>query len=185
MHVKGTEEMRLLVPFSEIPEHGVQFEISEVSWFPEELLKISGPVTAELLLLRKQEFKVEVQGKLQVDVQLCCDRCLQDYNYGISSGFTFIIEIPDADHSWKLHDLECAGDDLDTIQVEEPVVDLGDILRQQVLLSLPEKKICSPSCKGLCGLCGAELNRGKCSCAPLDSGSPFAVLGSLKKNKKD
>ena len=177
--------MHLLVPFSEIPERGVQFEIPGISWFPDELLDGSGPVAADVQLVSKQKCKVEAQGKLEAVIRLCCDRCLQNYKYVISSSFTFIVELPDKEHSWRLHDLECDADDLDTIQVDEPVVDLGDMMRQQVYLSIPEKRLCGKQCKGLCRSCGANLNIDQCDCTTEKVNSPFAVLASLKKQEID
>ncbi len=47
---------------------------------------------------------------------------------------------------------------------------LEDVVREQVLLSLPSRTLCKPDCKGLCPRCGQNLNLAKCSCdeAPAD-----------------
>jgi uncharacterized protein len=41
---------------------------------------------------------------------------------------------------------------------------LEDVLREQVLLSLPVKTLCKPDCKGLCPRCGADRNSQPCTC---------------------
>ena len=47
---------------------------------------------------------------------------------------------------------------------------LEDVVREQVLLSLPGRTLCQPGCKGLCPRCGQNLNQAACSCdqAPAD-----------------
>jgi len=47
---------------------------------------------------------------------------------------------------------------------------LEDVVREQVLLSLPSRTLCTADCKGLCPRCGQNLNQAKCSCeeAPAD-----------------
>jgi uncharacterized protein len=42
---------------------------------------------------------------------------------------------------------------------------LEDVLREQVLLSLPVRTLCKPDCKGLCPRCGANRNNQACTCA--------------------
>jgi uncharacterized protein len=42
---------------------------------------------------------------------------------------------------------------------------LEDVLREQVLLSLPVRTLCKPDCKGLCPHCGVNRNSQACNCA--------------------
>ena len=44
-------------------------------------------------------------------------------------------------------------------------VDLRPAVRQEWLLEVPAFVMCTPTCKGLCLNCGANLNRGACTCA--------------------
>jgi len=41
---------------------------------------------------------------------------------------------------------------------------LEDVVREQVLLSLPARTLCTPDCKGLCPRCGQNLNSASCNC---------------------
>jgi len=43
---------------------------------------------------------------------------------------------------------------------------LEDVVREQVLLSLPSRTLCKEDCKGLCPRCGQNLNLESCSCNP-------------------
>jgi uncharacterized protein len=49
-----------------------------------------------------------------------------------------------------------------------------------VVMNLPGKFLCSEDCKGLCGLCGHDLNQGACSCGEqIDESNPFYSLSKL------
>jgi uncharacterized protein len=37
-------------------------------------------------------------------------------------------------------------------------------MREQFYLALPMKPLCRADCKGLCPMCGTNLNRGTCDC---------------------
>ncbi len=168
------------VAFKDFSKAGNRYEISDAAWFPESELYRTAPVRAELILNRKGDSRVEVQGFLRTGVRLACDRCLADYDFSVDVSFHLVLEVP-AEESWSIRELECTGTDLDTVLLTEPVVDCWDILRQQLFLSLPDKLICSTQCKGLCPKCGVDLNTGSCTCVPEKKESPFAVLEVLKK----
>lgn len=48
-------------------------------------------------------------------------------------------------------------------------LDLGEAMRQYVVLALPLKPLCQPDCAGLCPRCGGNLNLGTCRCYPTES----------------
>ena len=73
---------------------------------------------------------------------------------------------------------------MDVVYLAEPVVDVGDILYQQVVLALPQKAVCNSDCKGLCSKCGVDLNLEECQCHRDTDGSPFSVLAKLLDEEK-
>jgi uncharacterized protein len=54
--------------------------------------------------------------------------------------------------------------DVEEETYEGKVIDLDPIVREQVLLALPGYPVCQEGCKGLCSVCGANLNEGDCGC---------------------
>ena len=171
------------ISFSEIPEHGIHLKPHDLSWFPDDLARRHGPVSAKLFFAKKGESKIEVQGQLQGKLLLDCDRCLAEYPYTVDVSFQLILEVNDPVHHWRIHNLESSSTDLDTVLLDEPSINFGDLLRQQILLALPEKQLCGNFCLGLCNNCGANLNSESCSCAQEKKDSPFVVLAKLKKKK--
>ena len=53
------------------------------------------------------------------------------------------------------------------IVVENRKLDVDGLVSEDVYLAIPYKMLCKPDCKGLCPVCGADLNEGPCSCAPV------------------
>ena len=51
---------------------------------------------------------------------------------------------------------------------------------EQILLEAPVQPLCKESCKGLCPVCGTDLNRSSCGCDRGGSESKFAALRTLK-----
>jgi uncharacterized protein len=90
---------------------------------------------------------VLVQCELSADIRLICSRCLEAF----SCPLDFAVEeefLPAADMS----------DDSPVSSPEQPegftiddrnIVDLGELIRQYVLLNLPMKPLCRPDCPGM------------------------------------
>jgi uncharacterized protein len=59
-------------------------------------------------------------------------------------------------------------------------IDISDFLRQEIILHFPSNLVCSTGCKGLCGFCGKDLNKGKCDCVPPEEEKKESPLSKLK-----
>ena len=55
-------------------------------------------------------------------------------------------------------EIELLDDDMEVDFIKGDTIDLSDIVREQIYLSLPMRSICKESCRGLCPVCGANLN---------------------------
>lgn len=55
-------------------------------------------------------------------------------------------------------------EDDDYIVCEDGILDLDLIAQDDILLELPIRMLCSEDCKGLCPVCGCNLNREQCGC---------------------
>jgi uncharacterized protein len=59
-------------------------------------------------------------------------------------------------------------------------LDLEPMVRDAVLLELPQVPLCRPDCGGLCPTCGAELNTEECSCGPGAADGRWSALNVLR-----
>ena len=62
---------------------------------------------------------------------------------------------------------------------DEGTLDVIEMLREQFQLALPMKPLHDESCRGLCPICGANLNRTECGCTPKWEDPRLAPLKGL------
>jgi uncharacterized protein len=90
---------------------------------------------------------VLVECELSAEVKLICSRCLETFLCPIS--FTAVEEfLPAADMSDDLALSSLEQSEQFTID-DKNIVDLGELIRQYVLLNLPMKPLCRPDCPGV------------------------------------
>ncbi len=82
--------------------------------------------------------------------------------------------------SVALTDRALAAPDTEIGYYQEGGLVLEDVLREQVLLSLPARTLCSPDCKGLCPRCGHNLNTDPCTCEDPSSDPRWSALSDLR-----
>jgi uncharacterized protein len=80
---------------------------------------------------------------------------------------------------------EASDQDEDTYPLAGEQLDLRPLVRDALLLELPIAPLCQPDCRGLCPTCGADLNRGDCSCPPTQTDPRWAALDSLRDPHRD
>lgn len=59
---------------------------------------------------------------------------------------------------------------------------LDDLVRDTLLMAEPLRELCKSDCKGLCPVCGYNLNEGTCGCDTFVPDPRLAALESLRKN---
>lgn len=97
--------------------------------------------------------KILFVGKLDTVIQTVCGRCLQDIKEIASIEFEEIIYAKDN------------SEELDFIvETEGDYIDLYSFALNLLILKLPMKYLCNEDCKGLCPVCGINLNNSTCSC---------------------
>lgn len=105
-------------------------------------------------------------GKIDADFSCPCDRCLESMTLGFKENMSMSLSplgeypAPSLDEESGLSDEE-AG----MYVTPKDHFDLDDILREEVLLLPPIKRLCKEDCKGICDGCGANLNKEACRCA--------------------
>lgn len=133
----------------------------------------------EIAVSRKNTDSIAVEGELKGSRKVACDRCGEPVQQRLQRSFSYIATTRKEEIS-DLQDVEVREEDVNTLYLEAPVIDLGEILHEQAYLAMPVKILCKDDCKGICPECGVMLNRSVCSCTPGKKDSPFAVLGKLR-----
>lgn len=136
----------------------------------QELIMISNPVELNVRAILSGE-EVIVKGKIKVNITLECNRCLENYCDKIEIEFVerFV------KGTQFLSDLD------DYYLYSDNFIEFDELVIQNIILSLPAKRICSSSCKGLCPLCGINLNNSFCECVSNDIDVRLEKLKDLLK----
>ena len=129
----------------------------------EELL---GPFGGSSYEIHAQLFGKEllVRGTLSQDFDAVCARCGGDFDFTLTvDDFTASVETDE----------------------KSEFVDLTDELRQSIILALPSYPVCRQDCRGVCVMCGKNLNEGPCACSHTERDSRWGALDALVPEKKD
>ena len=129
----------------------------------------TSPVTYTIHLSRSGT-TVFVTGVVTATVELPCSRCLEPFDFPVTSEFSFSLvpEVPETRPSEK----ELQPEDLETDFYDGETIDVGKIVQNNVLLSLPIKPLCGEDCQGLCSRCGTNKNLATCTCSTEEPGDP-------------
>jgi uncharacterized protein len=131
-----------------------------------------GPLHVDAAL-EKLARRVRVAATAKAELQAACGRCLVPVSLDVPVDFELSLvpadEYDDAAGGEKDANKGATGGSFDAGAAEEDtysgkVIDLDPIVREQVLLALPQYPVCTDACKGLCPVCGANLNDRECGC---------------------
>lgn len=95
--------------------------------------------------------EILVRGKISGEREVQCARCLSMSRQPFCEEF------------------------LETYSNKLEIIDIMYLVRQTLALTEDIRFLCKPECKGLCPMCGQNLNQAACGCKP-ENLSPFAVL---------
>jgi uncharacterized protein len=100
--------------------------------------------------------KIHVKGSLRAKVVLDCSRCLQELTFPMDGEY---------ENEWP------AGDDTE--------LDTDELVREMFYTNLPLKPLCDEDCRGLCTVCGENLNDKQCGCQVGEVDHRLTILKKL------
>lgn len=119
--------------------------------------------------------RVLLSAHVDLEYRAPCKRCLAEVvcKDPIDFRMTFVHERPDVQKALEdagfdeaeSHELAKGSFDKDDVDLEPfdgETIALAPTVREQILLSLPMDILCKDSCKGLCTVCGQDLNEREC-----------------------
>ncbi|MBX7148150.1 DUF177 domain-containing protein [bacterium] len=179
----------MIVKVSSISQEGLHLDLNaQTPWMVDVLTQafpVEKPDPQTLkghMDLQRFDDQVHVTGHVDVTLNHACDRCLEPMSYSLATDITMDLT-PASQVSNTIGDeeLELTEQDLEFSFYNNDEFDLSEIVRDQMVLSLPQAFICKESCKGLCSQCGVNLNQKSCTCDQnLNPVSPWAALKGFK-----
>ena len=151
---------------------------------PEELIGLVGedsdgvfsfdsPLKGQFAVSRKGR-NVFVEFEADGSLNAVCSRCLEAFPCPIIGSGQLVL-FPDGEDSDESFD-----GDLDKDYYDGRSIDLSLILAEEVALVAPINPLCSTSCKGLCYLCGQNLNDKECGCFRTPCDERLSILKNVK-----
>jgi uncharacterized protein len=153
-----------------------------------------GPLHVEAQLQR-MDGRVLLTAKARGEVTAPCGRCLASVDVDVPIDFQ-VTFVPGSDDPREQHmareerdSARVAGsfgaEDVNEEVYSGKVIDLDPVVREQLLLALPGYPVCQEACKGLCPVCGANLNERDCGCDRRVPDPRWAGLEKLKAKSKE
>lgn len=134
------------------------------------------PVSVEADL-EKSNRQMLLQAEARTSGQFVCDRCLDQFSLEVSSRHTVVY----IQGSPSPGDRD-GSEEVQYLPPDANMIDLGEDVRQFLILSLPLKLLCREDCAGLCPVCGANRNKVTCSCSTNDQDPRWADLKRFLEN---
>ena len=97
---------------------------------------------------------VSLKYSAEFTLHICCDRCLIEFDRDYCFDFEHIL----------VRSLSNDSDFEDYVVTGSDELDMDELALTDCLLQLPSKMLCREDCKGLCSVCGKDLNQGSCGC---------------------
>ena len=120
------------------------------------------------------DHRISLRADAETTAHSRCSRCLEP------------VEVPVRAQIDALYAKEPDPEDPDLYSFEANALELEDAVRDALLLELPLQFFCKPDCKGLCPVCGVNLNRETCTCQEGNvTTGPFSALKSIVLNDEE
>ena len=121
---------------------------------------------------------IRLKGHFAGNFRVPCARCIEPVGVALESDFDLLFRPVGADAGPPERAISAGETEIGYYQKDSLL--LEDVLREQVLLSLPVRTLCKPDCKGLCPRCGQNRNSQVCSCEEGPSAPRWEALADLR-----
>ncbi len=155
----------MIIKIGDIPEGGYHYDIKDTR----ETIKVGSSVypvvraySGFMEISKTPDGRVVVEGSFSVSVRLRCSRCLEEFEFPIAESFRDVYYPGRYCYGHGVHEL--TRDDLDVLYYMGDEMDLSMVYLEKTYLAIPMKPLCREDCKGICPVCGKNLNYGACDC---------------------
>lgn len=141
-----------------------------------------GPVHGRVQLTNAGH-EIIARGEVTAIFELECRRCLRRFQQTVTATINEPCALREID---QLEAYMVATDEPEALPIlEGQLINLGELVRQNLVVALPARPLCKLDCRGLCPYCGKDLNEGPCECAEEQIDPRLAPLRALLDQHKD
>ena len=151
----------------------VSFKKQEVSYFGESI-QVMVDDDIEVLLRHEEKEVVRVECLPKVKVIRACSRCLEDVQEEYQLDIKRVLNVEQA----KAYADD--GEESDEISyIEDCTLDVDMLILDELYTVLPMNVLCNEDCKGICKVCGTNLNKSTCDCDQTVPDPRMAVFSDI------
>ncbi len=161
----------LLIEIPRIPSEGLDFDEAldatalHLEGESDVVLRPGGRVKCHVD--RVDGNSIHVRGRFGAEIDAECGRCLERYPLDVGQELDlFYLPRAKGEPLEQAEEVELSDHEVVVGYYEGEQLDLGEVLREQIVLALPLKPLCREDCRGRCPSCGQDRNTKPCACPP-------------------
>jgi uncharacterized protein len=180
-----------VLKIDDIPDEGLELKWEEGTESMAAYLKTLSRIDFSFESPLHSEAKIQrvgktilIKGSVQTILRFQCARCLKEFSYPLSSNLDITL-LPSEGVSVKEGEGELTDEEMELTYHDGEEIHLSEIACEQVFLEVPYQPLCHAECKGLCQICGTNLNLSTCRCVQEGAEGSFKILQKLKLDQKN
>ena len=154
----------------------VPLELDQIS-FQGESCHISEKSPVKLVLTSRGQGRAFVEAEAKVRIVFHCDRCLKDVEQEFDLHTEAELFSPDQAEG---EEADAQGGFLDGYEL-----DVDSLMSNEIFTCWPMKVLCREDCRGLCKVCGKDLNEGDCGCDTFVPDPRMAAIMDIFRESKE
>ena len=154
----------------------VPLELEEID-FQGERFPIVEKTPVALTLVNDGSGRARIEAVSDVSLGMKCDRCLKDVTKRLSLHASVEAVSPDKADAQEAEDQSGF--------MEGYQLNVDSLIGSELFTSWPAKVLCREDCKGLCRVCGKDLNEGECGCDTFVPDPRMAAIMDIFRENKE
>ena len=179
----------MTISIHDIPEEGLIWEeevsANQFSIFTkilsEEEIHFLSPISVRIQIIPRHGL-FEISGIVKVKMDFVCGRCLDVFETSIEGKIyiSYAKELPKIENTTK-GEIELSADDMGIFLLKGSHIDISEVIEEQIILEIPFSPLCLDQCRGLCHVCGVNLNTQVCNCSSRNLDLRWETLRKLQR----
>ncbi len=132
----------------------------------------------ELTITNLGDRKVMLEGNTKLSLLIPCSRCLEGVETFFDIHISKDLDFNETDED-RIKELD------ETNYIDGYNLDVDQLVYDEILIDFPLKVLCSDTCKGICNVCGANLNKETCNCDQAVGDPRMSVIRDIFNNFKE
>jgi uncharacterized protein len=133
------------------------------------------PVT--LTIANRENRRLLISGEADLTVTIPCDRCLEEVPTDIHCAI---------DKEFSIENAVLGGEEMeDNDYLIGLNLDIDRLIYGEILVNWPVRVLCRTDCRGICKVCGKNLNSGECGCQRTELDPRMAAIQDVFNKYKE